>query len=107
MHTRARTPTHAHRYSAPSFPELEREIEVAIQELGGAVLPKLNWSSPKDARWMLGCGLKCTTLGDVLTLLKGSDFIAHDLEHSFDYCTRPAEAGPGRPERFAPSGRCL
>lgn len=85
---------------APSFPELEREIEVAMQELGGAVLPKLNWSSPKDARWMLGCGLQCTTLGDVLTLLKGSDFIAHDLEHSFDYCARPADAGPGRPERF-------
>lgn len=85
---------------APSFPELEREIVDAIQDLGGAVLPKLNWSAPKDARWMLGCGLKCTSLFDVLTLLKGSDFVAHDLEHSLDYCARPAGAGPGRPERF-------
>ncbi len=29
------------------FPELEEEVERAIRELDGAVVPKLNWSSPK------------------------------------------------------------
>ena len=30
-----------------SFPETEAAIEEAIAKLGGAVFPKLNWSSPK------------------------------------------------------------
>jgi len=32
------------------LPELEAAVEAAIGRLGGAVLPKLNWSAPK-ARW--------------------------------------------------------
>ena len=31
----------------PSFPELTQQISSAIESLGGAVLPKLNWSSPR------------------------------------------------------------
>jgi hypothetical protein len=31
----------------PEFPELVDEIETAIEALGGAVFPKLNWSAPK------------------------------------------------------------
>ncbi len=31
----------------PRFPALEAAITAAIARLGGAVLPKLNWSSPK------------------------------------------------------------
>jgi hypothetical protein len=29
------------------FPDLHGAIEAAISALGGAVLPKLNWSAPK------------------------------------------------------------
>lgn len=32
---------------APSFPELVEAIEKSISQLGGAVFPKLNWSSPR------------------------------------------------------------
>jgi D123 len=60
--------------------ELSRRIEDAIRLLGGAVMPKLNWSSPKDAVWMNGgTSMECRRAGDVLLLLKSSDFIAHDL----------------------------
>ncbi|KAJ1560432.1 hypothetical protein HK405_007121 [Cladochytrium tenue] len=71
----------------PDFPDLERDIAEAIKELGGAVFPKLNWSSPKDASWVaLGGSLKCHSSGDVFLLLKSSDFVAHDLSHAFDNC---------------------
>ena len=63
----------------PRFPELEAAIAKAIERHGGAVFPKLNWSAPKDAAWVLGGGLKCTSPRDVLLLLKSSDHIAHDL----------------------------
>lgn len=78
----------------PSFPELEADIERAISDLGGAVLPKLNWSAPKDARWISGTGLKCDCVQEIFTLLKSSDFVAHDLAHSFDHCgaAQPAQA---------------
>jgi hypothetical protein len=33
--------------AGPHFTELEAAIEAAIERLGGAVFPKLNWSSPK------------------------------------------------------------
>ena len=32
---------------APSFPVLTQQISSAIESLGGAVIPKLNWSSPR------------------------------------------------------------
>ena len=35
---------------APSFPELTQQISSAIESLGGAVIPKLNWSSPRVRR---------------------------------------------------------
>lgn len=61
------------------FPELNEQVELAIKQLGGAVVPKLNWSCPKDAVWMNGGTLKCETAGDVYLLLKSSDFVAFDL----------------------------
>ena len=67
-----------------SFPEFTEAISEAISKLGGAVLPKLNWSSPKDATWMNGGTLKCKTPGDIYLLLKSSDFIVHDLIHAWD-----------------------
>ncbi|EGS20464.1 putative cell division cycle protein [Thermochaetoides thermophila DSM 1495] len=68
------------------FPSLHAEITSAIQSLGGAAAPKLNWSSPKDATWISRHPntVKCTSANDVYILLKSSSFISHDLEHAFD-----------------------
>ncbi|CAJ1385733.1 unnamed protein product, partial [Effrenium voratum] len=78
------------------FPELEEEVRGAIGRLNGKVLPKLNWSAPKDAHWIHG-SLKCTTPSEVFTLLKASDFISHDLCHAFDHC----KSARRRPESFS------
>ncbi|KAI6033796.1 D123-domain-containing protein [Pisolithus microcarpus] len=72
-----------------SFPELDEQIRSVIREYTG-VFPKLNFSSPKDASWVLPASspLKCTTPADVYILLKSSDFITHDfsIESVFDGC---------------------
>ncbi|UJR21028.1 hypothetical protein I4U23_024128 [Adineta vaga] len=69
-----------------SFPELETQIKDVLNDYD-AVFPKLNWSSPKDARWMISDSrLKCTNLADVFLLLKSSDFITHDLCEPFKHC---------------------
>jgi len=75
-----------------NFPELTSQIQEALSTLSGpnnnlgVIMPKLNWSSPKDATWM-NCGsLKCTKVGDIYLLLKSSDFIVSDLEFSVDDC---------------------
>lgn len=77
-----------------SFPELEARVATAIRHLGGKVLPKLNWSAPKDTTWLYG-SLRGSTPREIFTLLKASDFVSHDLCHSFDQCssarTRPDE----------------
>mmetsp|Transcript_8983 Transcript_8983/g.11594 ORF Transcript_8983/g.11594 Transcript_8983/m.11594 type:complete len:357 (+) Transcript_8983:59-1129(+) len=71
------------------FRELDNLIEEGIEKLGGTIMPKLNWSSPKDASWINGNGsLKCKNAGDVYLLLKSSDFIIHDLLYAFDGCAR-------------------
>ncbi|KAJ3046013.1 hypothetical protein HDV00_003761 [Rhizophlyctis rosea] len=87
----------------PHFPDLERDIAEAVQELGGAVFPKLNWSSPKDASWIALSGtLKCDNAADIFLLLKSSDFVTHDLCQAFEHCctASPDEELPKRPERF-------
>lgn len=79
------------------FPELEAAIAAAIEEQGGACFPKLNWSAPKDAGWVLGGSLKCTSARDVLLLLKSSDNVAHDLSDARRACLSPADAAPLAP----------
>ncbi|KAF9221505.1 D123-domain-containing protein [Gyrodon lividus] len=73
-----------------SFPELDADIRCAIEKYK-AVFPKLNFSSPKDAAWVLPLSspLKCTSPADVYLLLKSSNFITHDLsaEHVFEGCS--------------------
>ncbi|KAI8091326.1 D123-domain-containing protein [Gilbertella persicaria] len=72
----------------PHFPQVEREIKEAIYEFDGAVFPKLNWTSPRDAAWISATQtLKCTSPFDVFLLLKSSDFINHDLNHAYEDCT--------------------
>ncbi|TFK40581.1 D123-domain-containing protein, partial [Crucibulum laeve] len=63
-----------------AFPVLDQKIRECIQEYG-AVFPKLNFSSPRDAAWVLPASspLKCTTPAEVYLLLKSSDFITHDI----------------------------
>eukprot|EP01132_Coremiostelium_polycephalum_P007406 gene7406-9101_t len=62
------------------FPQLIDSIKDAIKKLGGDVIPKLNWSSPKDAMWMNAMNsLRCSSPTDIFLLLKSSDFINHDL----------------------------
>ncbi len=34
------------------FPQLLVSIQGAVSELGGQVVPKLNWSCPSDATWV-------------------------------------------------------
>nr|GAT60350.1 predicted protein [Mycena chlorophos] len=72
-----------------AFPELDEQIRDCIRHYG-AVFPKLNFSSPKDASWVLPASspLKCTSPADVYMLLKSSDFITHDitLDSAFEGC---------------------
>ncbi|RDA86923.1 hypothetical protein CP532_1842 [Ophiocordyceps camponoti-leonardi (nom. inval.)] len=81
------------------FPETHKLIADTIAELGGAVVPKLNWSSPKDATWISRHSntLKCTSPNDIYLLLKSSIFISHDLSHAFDGCTAEAPSRPLTP----------
>lgn len=73
--------------NAPNFSEFQVEVERKIQELGGSVFPKLNWSSPKDAAWIsFGRTLRCTSFYDIMLLLKSSDFVTHDLTNPFGQC---------------------
>lgn len=71
----------------PSFPEFEGKIKKIIKNLGGSVFPKLNWSAPRDAKWIsFDKTLQCTCPSDVYLLLKSSEFIAHDLTQPFTHC---------------------
>lgn len=80
---------------APSFPELELKIKESIESLGGAVFPKLNWSSPKDTAWISPTGsLKCTSFSDIALLLKSSDSVVHDLCHAYDSCSNKTLSRP-------------
>lgn len=82
----------------PSFPELESQINESIETLGGAIFPKLNWSSPKDSAWMSPNGsLKCTSFSEIALLLKSSDSLVHDLCHAYDSCS---DCNLTRPTRF-------
>eukprot|EP00899_Mesostigma_viride_P014970 jgi/Mesvir1/23474/Mv22323-RA.1 len=92
-----------------SFPDLEASINEAIKELGGAVVPKLNWSCPKDAQWVTSSGtVKCTSAGEVLLMLKSSDNVTHDLCHAFEQCSDAPRATPptsdSSPEQATNSG---
>uniref|UniRef100_A0ACD5TZL4 Uncharacterized protein n=1 Tax=Avena sativa TaxID=4498 RepID=A0ACD5TZL4_AVESA len=71
----------------PAFPELEATVDAAIAELGGAALPKLNWSAPKDAVFMAADGTaRCTCFSEVAMLLRASDCVAHDLVSARSSC---------------------
>ncbi|KAI9296066.1 D123-domain-containing protein [Neoconidiobolus thromboides FSU 785] len=67
--------------------ELNIIVSKSIEELQGSVIPKLNWSAPKDAIWISASkNLQCKNLGDILLLLKSSDDIEYDLNRAFELC---------------------
>lgn len=68
------------------FPELHERIRSVIRELG-AVAPKLNWSAPRDATWILPNNtMKCSEINELYLLLNASNYISFDLQHGFDEC---------------------
>ena len=75
-----------------AWPDVHQKIKSTISELGGSVMPKLNWSAPKDATWISATNsMACTTPNDIYLLLKSSDFITHDLDQVFDDCEKENE----------------
>jgi hypothetical protein len=88
-----------------SFPGFEAAILKAIEKLGGKVFVKTNWSSPRDAVWVSGT-LQCQSVGEIILLLKSSDFVSFDLEHAYDECREESTEGESvrnaskRPEHF-------
>jgi len=67
------------------FLEIQNAIRECIEKYDGAVFPKMNWSCPRDAQWILAESkfLKCTSVEDVFLVLKSSQFIVHDLEKAY------------------------
>lgn len=69
------------------FQDVHDQIKQTIKEWG-AVTPKLNWSAPRDATWILPSNtMKCTNASDVYLLLNASNYVMHDLAHAFDDVT--------------------
>lgn len=69
------------------FSALHQEIKDGVRQLGGKVSPKLNWSAPKDAKWIMANNTtKCEDVSDVYLLLNASDHIAHDIDGAFNEC---------------------
>ena len=66
--------------------ELFVKIREKISDLKNSVIPKLNWSAPKDAKWINGETLKCENITQILLLLKSSQFVQHDLFYPFYGC---------------------
>ena len=73
--------------TAPEFNEIDTKMRDCISDLGGSVFPKLNWSAPKDSKWISHDGtLKCSCPNDVFLLLKSSDLISNELFDTFKHC---------------------
>lgn len=84
---------------------LKAQLATAIEELGGHVVPKLNWSAPVDATWISPDGLRCSNPDEVLLLLKSSERVAHDLHcvRSSPCCGEPtAEPEPATADGIQP-----
>ncbi|CAL8071601.1 unnamed protein product [Orchesella dallaii] len=70
------------------FHEFDSLLDSSIKELGGAVLPKVNRKSPKDATWIaFNRSLKCYNPGDIYLLLKTSDIVSQVLEDPYRDCS--------------------
>ena len=82
------------------FAGLVSQIDDAIAKLGGSVLARLNWSSPRDATWMNPFRtMRCTNADEVILMIKASDRIASDL---YDPATSAAAAASTLPCSSSP-----
>jgi len=82
---------------APQLGQFSAAVRGAIERLGGAVFPKLNWRAPQDAAWMsTSHSLKCRSPNDVYLLLKSSDRLKRDLWSPFEHCP-PSSLTPPTP----------
>mgnify|MGYP000956151926 CR=1 FL=1 len=62
------------------FPEFHAQVSDAINQLGGAVIPRIGLSTPKDAIWItVDHSCRCRTPAEVYQLLKASDRVAVEL----------------------------
>ncbi|KAK6917099.1 Cell division cycle protein 123 [Dillenia turbinata] len=81
--------------SPPSFPDVELKIKKSIETLGGAIFPKVNWSTPKDSAWISPTGnLRCSSFSEIALLLRASDSLVHDLCHAYDSCSDKSLSRP-------------
>ncbi|KAK9362738.1 D123-domain-containing protein [Lipomyces starkeyi] len=88
---------------ATAFPDLDKRVKEVLADYG-AVTPKLNWSSPRDATWITATNsLKCVTPGDIYLILKSSNFITHDLLHPFEDCISTRPPAPAARSSSSPS----
>lgn len=69
------------------FLEFHEQIECLLRKWK-KVFVKLNWSAPKDAKWIIvNNTLECSFIEDVYLLLNASDHTAHDMNgHIYDEC---------------------
>ena len=82
------------------FPELHSRIKEIIADMG-AVTPKLNWSAPRDATWILPNNtMKCNEVNEVYLLLNASNYIMHDLQHAFDGCIDDGKSATDKPLQY-------
>lgn len=87
------------------FSDFQRQIDEAIARLGGKVLPKLNWSAPKDAWWMTSTQtMACTNSDEVLLLMQSSDRIAHDVCRAYESCSSSSSRQQGATGLIATNG---
>lgn len=75
----------------PDFADFDEILVEKLKLFSKKVFIKLNWSSPKDAFWVIN-KLSCSSLSDIYMLLKSSDFISHDLNEVFSECEDKEES---------------
>ncbi|CAO1619170.1 unnamed protein product [Parajaminaea phylloscopi] len=85
---------------ARDFSRLDEHIRAIIERYDGEVFPKMDWSAPRDAAWILpGQTLRCTTPADVYLLLKSSDFVAKDVEQAKEISLQQSSLQRGPPQQ--------
>lgn len=68
------------------FQSIHDDIKATIKEMG-PVTPKMNWSAPRDAVWIMATNtMKCDNASDVYLLLNASNYIMHDISSAFSEC---------------------
>ncbi|PWY97784.1 D123-domain-containing protein [Testicularia cyperi] len=74
--------------------QLDSAIRKVLEKYdGGPVFPKLNWSAPQDAAFMLaGNALQCRHPEDVYLVLKSSEFASRDIEQLQHLTSAPASS---------------